>query len=624
MTQSESSEPEATDLVPHCDVVVAIINHCNVEQLRVCLSSIREVGSEGLDVRVVVLDNASNDGSVESIREEFPEVGLIAQPYRAGFGENHNRIVAETSSRYVFVLNDDTEVGADAIPVLVAMLEANPEVGIVGPRIEYYSDVEHQSAWRFPSPIGCVMHAATFGTLGIVQSRTTEKRAVDWVSGSAMMVRRSAFEEVGGFDETIYMYMEETDLCRRLWSAGYQVWFQPDAVVRHSGWGSTASIPHPRVNELWRSRRYYWSKHHTRAGSLVASAADFVRYGAGTCASVVAQVGPGRERFENRAYHLHARNALGLGTGSGIRELSRTFNADAPEWGAEENRRAADAPGLPPADDKAFAPRSVTRGVAKAVVERATLIGNRGWRGRELAAGLRILNFHRVSDDHDQLAISPEMFARQLELVAELGYRVVDLATGDLSAAAEEPLIAFTFDDGYRDVVDHAEPLLRERGWTAMVFVVPGTVDKIVDFPWYRARAHPPVVGWDEMRRVEADGCLRFEPHGLAHRHLPSLTRDEALFEIGRSRERVELELGRPASVFCYAGGYFGPRDEGIVEECGFSYAVSCIPGLNTVPFRPLALRRTHVDRYDVAWTFRGRLLGATDVPWVSRRARAS
>lgn len=315
------------------DVTISIISHSNRDQILECLDCLERVHGADPQVEIAVLDNGSDDGSAEAIRQRFPSVRLIEQSYWAGFGSNHNAIIRATRSRYVLVLNDDTLVGPGAVEAMVRTMDADPTIGVLGPRLVYAGGRMQPSAWRYPTPAVCALWALTMGSVGIVQSNGEESRDVDWVSGSAMMIRRSALDDVGGFDETFYMYMEETDLCRRLTKAGYRVVLDPGVRVTHLQWGSTESQPERRTNELWRSRHYYWRKHHSAGGARVAAVCDGLRYSFGAlCAEIVTRLPDGDRFFAGRSmppseFRLNARGAFFGPAGPGLRELASERNA---------------------------------------------------------------------------------------------------------------------------------------------------------------------------------------------------------------------------------------------------------------------------------------------------------
>ena len=230
--------------------------------------------------------------------------------------------------------------------------------------------------------------------------------------------------------------------------------------------------------------------------------------------------------------------------------------------------------------------------------------------------GLRILFYHRVSDDRDELAVSPRAFRRQMDYLATESYRVVDVleAAALLEQGRPTPrTVGLSFDDGFLDVAEQALPLLAERGFRATVFVVPAVVDGWATFGWYRSP--PPVLGWDEIVELDRDGTLRFEAHSLTHPNLLSLREEAAWHEIAGSKSALEARLGREVHAFSYPSGLFGARERGLVAAAGFHVAVSCEPGLNSRGTDRLALHRRQVDRRDGLLDFRAKLGGGHDTP---------
>jgi peptidoglycan/xylan/chitin deacetylase (PgdA/CDA1 family) len=269
-----------------------------------------------------------------------------------------------------------------------------------------------------------------------------------------------------------------------------------------------------------------------------------------------------------------------------------------------------------------LARRSQAIGLAKAAIVRGQAFAGRV-RGGTPRPGLRILYYHRVAADRDPLAVTPDAFRRQMDVLAASGQRVVDLYEIDaLELAPGEAAVALTFDDGYHDVLQAALPVMREHGFASTVFVVPGAIAGTSAFPWYGVGAMPAVAGWDELRAEERAGLVRFEPHTITHPVLTTLSHEDARREIAHSKEVVEHELGRPARIFCYPGGYYSPREVELVRESGYRAAVTCEFGANHAPFGHNELRRTIVERSDPIWLFRARLAGATDAPPPGRRSR--
>jgi peptidoglycan/xylan/chitin deacetylase (PgdA/CDA1 family) len=255
--------------------------------------------------------------------------------------------------------------------------------------------------------------------------------------------------------------------------------------------------------------------------------------------------------------------------------------------------------------------------VLKALVTRAR---STAWAartdGQDEGDGLRILFYHRVSDDRDELAVSPRDFRLQMDYLATESYRVVDVVEAaellDKGVSCRRT-VGLSFDDGFVDVAEQALPLLAERGFRATVFVAPAVVDGWASFGWYRSQ--PPVLGWDEIVDLDREGTLRFEAHSLTHPNLLSLRDAAAWEEINGSKLTLEEHLEREVLAFSYPSGLFGARERGLVAAAGFHVAVSCEPGCNSRGTDRLALRRRQIDRRDGLLDFRAKLGGGHDTP---------
>jgi peptidoglycan/xylan/chitin deacetylase (PgdA/CDA1 family) len=237
-------------------------------------------------------------------------------------------------------------------------------------------------------------------------------------------------------------------------------------------------------------------------------------------------------------------------------------------------------------------------------------------RGGSVREGLRILFYHRVSDDPDPLAIAPRRFGEQMDLLAAEGWRVVDVVeAADLLARDEslDGVVAMSFDDGYRDVAENALPVLERHGFRATVFVATGVVDGSAAFSWYARQ--PPVLGWREIAALDGHSPLTFEAHTITHPNLTAVDDATARQEIAGSKTVLEERLGRAVTAFCYPAGLYGPRDRELVATAGFAVATTCEPGANSRSSDPLALRRTAVDGSDRLSDFRAKVRGGHDRP---------
>jgi peptidoglycan/xylan/chitin deacetylase (PgdA/CDA1 family) len=251
----------------------------------------------------------------------------------------------------------------------------------------------------------------------------------------------------------------------------------------------------------------------------------------------------------------------------------------------------------------------------KAAMTRArSLVWLARTRGRVAGNALRILFYHRVSDDADELAVKRDRFSRQMELVAKQGFRVVDVPEAVRLLGNDElpaRTIALSFDDGFHDVAENALPVLAEHGFRATVFIATAVTDGRASFSWYDRQ--PALLGWDEIAELDKGGTLNFEAHTLTHPNLLRLSEETARKEIAESRTELEERLGRAVTVFCYPAGVFSGRERRLAEEAGFAAAVSCEPGINTASTDRFALRRIQIDHRDRLIDFRAKLSGGYD-----------
>lgn len=194
-------------------------------------------------VEVIVVDNASTDGSQRMVAEEFPEAILLKNSSNLGFSKANNQAISIANGRYIFLLNSDARLYRDALPRLVEFMEQNPQVGICGPRVvNEDGTLQVRSKGRYPTIMTAIGHFflplskqyRKDGLIAFYESRDwQENRQMDWVSGCALLVRRDAVEDVGLLDAEVFMYCEDVDWCYRMKSVGWQISYVPSAVVMH-------------------------------------------------------------------------------------------------------------------------------------------------------------------------------------------------------------------------------------------------------------------------------------------------------------------------------------------------------------------------------------------------------
>jgi GT2 family glycosyltransferase len=256
------------------DLSIVIVNWNVRELLRACLRSL----DPNLHAEVIVVDNASSDGSVEMVRGEFPTVRLIANGRNLGYGAAINQAVSQCTGDYLLILNPDTEVRPGAVHRLVEFIYERPRAACVGPHLVNPDGSTQSSRRSFPGLWTAFVESTIlqrwFGGLGALRRfyRSAQPddvpQQVDWLVGACLLLRRAALDEVGGFDERFFMYSEEMDLCYRLRQAGYEIWFVPRAEVMHHEAASSSQDLFRRNVNFHESRYRFFRKHHGAAPAL--------------------------------------------------------------------------------------------------------------------------------------------------------------------------------------------------------------------------------------------------------------------------------------------------------------------------------------------------------------------
>lgn len=266
------------------DLAVVVVSYNTAGLLRNCLRSLLASlanSAQGCSSRVIVVDNASNDGSAELVRQEFPDVSLLALAENQGFAAANNLAIREADARYVLLLNPDTEVLGDAPSALVRFMDTQPATGACGARLLNPDLTFQHSCFRFPS---LPMSFLDFFPINhrLIASRLNGRYPRRWYNqpfsidhplGACLMVRDEAISQVGTLDEGFFMYCEEVDWCYRIKQAGWEIFYTPDAEVIHHGGQSTQQSAGPMLVQLHRSRDRFFRKHY---GSLYAVAAQAI------------------------------------------------------------------------------------------------------------------------------------------------------------------------------------------------------------------------------------------------------------------------------------------------------------------------------------------------------------
>ncbi len=295
-----------------------VVNTNGREYLLACLAAIERTHPAGVEREVLVLDNASEDGSAAAVRALGAEIRLIALQRRAGKAENDSTLMREAKGRYCLLLNEDSELRPGASEALLAALEADPKAAAAGPRLLDSGGSPVPCAWRFPG-VGTALAGALFLHRRLtVQSVGTTTRRVDWVQSSALLVRREAAAEIGFMDPAFFVYYDECDFAKRLTDAGWHSLFVPNAAaVHHDQLSTDLAKGLPRIVEFHRNRNRYMRVHHGAGAALTVRLLTAWSYGLRALAATVLPNQPAR------VYWAHARQALFPARGESIRDRVR-------------------------------------------------------------------------------------------------------------------------------------------------------------------------------------------------------------------------------------------------------------------------------------------------------------
>jgi GT2 family glycosyltransferase len=292
-----------------------VVNTNGRDYLLACLEAIERTHPVGVEREILVLDNASSDGSAEAVRALSGGIRLIEREQRRGKGENDSTLMREATGRYCLLLNEDSELRPGAAAALLEALEADPKAAAATARLLDSAGAPVPCAWRFPG-VGTALAGALFLHRRLtVQSRGGSTRRVDWGQSSALLVRREAAAQVDFMDPDFFVYYDECDFAKRLAEAGWHSLFVPAAeAIHHDQLSTDLGKGLPRIVEFHRNRDLYMRKHHGGAAALAVRLLTAWSYAVRALAATV------MPRQPMRVYWAHARQALQPDGGTSIRD----------------------------------------------------------------------------------------------------------------------------------------------------------------------------------------------------------------------------------------------------------------------------------------------------------------
>src|ERR1700710_664660 len=292
-----------------------VVNTQQRELLVRCLDAIAaERETLPFATEVLVLDNASTDGSAGAARRHPTVTEVVVLDQRRGKGENDSHLLQRARGRFCLLLNEDSELRPGATAALHTALTEDTQAATAGAKLLRPDGRVQPSAWRFPTPATALIGAFFLHKRLTVQSRGRRTRRVDWAQSAALLVRRDAARDIGWFDPQFFVYSDEVDFCRRLADAGPPPPWGPAAEAYHHEQLSTGAVPERRIVELSRNRDRYMRKHHSASAALAVRLLTAWTY---AVRAAIATIAPGHDP---KRYWRHVTATLRPSHGEGLRE----------------------------------------------------------------------------------------------------------------------------------------------------------------------------------------------------------------------------------------------------------------------------------------------------------------
>jgi GT2 family glycosyltransferase len=260
------------------DLSVIVVTYNSRDLTLACAASVAAQASGGLEIELIVVDNASTDGTAAALRAAYPLVRVLAQPSNQGFARGNNVGLSAARGRLLLLLNSDTEVRPGALSALAAFMDAHPEAGACGPMLLNPDGTLQPSGRDLPTLWSLFLDMTKLYRLwrrDLYSQRSrdyTEVAAVGELSAAALLVRRSVYEQVGGLDPDFFAYYEDVDWCKRIGDRGWRICYVPQAQVMHHWQGTSRQVSTLAYRAGQDSLRFYFRKHHGLFAALTVQA----------------------------------------------------------------------------------------------------------------------------------------------------------------------------------------------------------------------------------------------------------------------------------------------------------------------------------------------------------------
>ena len=253
------------------DISFIIVNWNAIKYLSQCIASIVE-NSQSFSYEIIVVDNASSDGSPDIIKNQFPDIKVICNGSNLGFAKANNIGIRQSQGDFLCLVNSDVVVLKDSVDKLLAYIKSQPTIGMVGPQIIGIKGEIQRSCMEHPTLSNMFARAIAFnsvfpkskllGNYLMTDWEHDSLRRVDIINGCFWLIRKKALDKVGLLDEQFFMYGEDMDWCKRFWNNHWEISFYPDVKVIHYGGASSANAPVRFYIEMHKANLKYWEKHH--------------------------------------------------------------------------------------------------------------------------------------------------------------------------------------------------------------------------------------------------------------------------------------------------------------------------------------------------------------------------